>query len=284
MKKWQPPIPAGALCSPEAIGINFALPLLGWCYDEVDTDGWLPLNLHAVAGEIDVPYHTVKKWWTALRGSKFVAEVEELGRKGMRIRLADEAIDWRILEARETGPSTVPNTERRGENGTRIAPPTVPNDPNRDRNGTETRPSTAPKPNANKVLISDQKECVSEDRDGTERADTHAPALTIFREHFPQEQLDAKQIKVLCSTATDLAVWRSVVELFDINGWLPLLGNMLDRYRKTLKEQGHQRNGQHKPARAPVDMPITVADPARKPLPLAERQRILKEIKLNDTS
>lgn len=131
MKKWQPPIPAGALCSPDAIAINVALPLLGWCYDQVGRDGWLEINLHEVAGEIEVPYHTVKKWWMQLEGSDFIEVVDKRGRNGMRVRIADAWLDWRSRDAQQSVPNPVPNTEQseliRNLFGTEMVPNPVPN-------------------------------------------------------------------------------------------------------------------------------------------------------------
>jgi hypothetical protein len=245
VKKWQPPIPAGALCSPDGIAINSALPLLGWCYDQVGRDGWLRINLHEVAGEIDVPYHTVRKWWNALEASSFIAEVDKRGRNGMSVRLADRWLDWRSRDA-QSAPNPVPNTTNRNGNGTQMGPEQVPNTAIRNLIGTETAPNPVPNVPAYKVLKTpDQAESVrgivneGEDRDGTARALAH-PALNILAEYFPSTTLDAKQVKSICSTATDGTVWRSVVELFAQNGWQPLVGNLLDRYRKALEAKAKQ--------------------------------------------
>lgn len=164
MKKWQPPIPAGALCSPDAIAINTALPLLGWCYDQVQRDGWLDIDLHEVAGAIEVPYHTVKKWWADLKNSSFITEVNKHGRNGMRVRLADDWLDWRSRDTQHSVSNPVPNTEQSGLN--------------RDLIGTGMVPNMVPNKSSNKVLNNDQE---SEGSGGDKR-----PRRTPKKEPVPE--------------------------------------------------------------------------------------------------
>lgn len=111
--KWIPPIPCGALYSAPARKLGSALPLLGWCYDNVTTGGWLDLNLQEIAGELDTPYRTIKLWWQALRTSDFIADVQDRGRRGLRARMSGDWLDWRILEARiiKNGAESCPITE-----------------------------------------------------------------------------------------------------------------------------------------------------------------------------
>lgn len=149
MAKWLPPIPSGALWSPQAVALGPALPLLAWCYDVVQTDGWAEINLHHAAGDIGVPYPTIKRWWGALRGSEFFLTVDDRGRAGMRAQFADEWLDRRILSARETGSEVIPNSSKspdpNTENGTETGSEMIPNteqdhetDQKRAGNGTET--------------------------------------------------------------------------------------------------------------------------------------------------
>lgn len=111
--KWIPPIPCGALYSAPARKLGSALPLLGWCYDNVTTGGWIDLNLQEIAGELDTPYRTIKLWWQSLRASEFIADVQDRGRRGLRIRMSGDWLDWRILEARivKNGAESCPITE-----------------------------------------------------------------------------------------------------------------------------------------------------------------------------
>lgn len=101
MAKWQPPIPAGALYSKAARAIGPALPLLAYCYDLVQRDGWLDLSLKDAAGDMDESYQTVKRWWWTLKDGPFFKTIEDHGRNGWRVRFKDIWLDWRILNARE---------------------------------------------------------------------------------------------------------------------------------------------------------------------------------------
>lgn len=88
--------------------------------------------------------------------------------------------------------------------------------------------------------------------------------------------------EMIASQVTDLTRWEEAIKNWLASGFKP--GNvkgMLDWYHGKGK---HQQNGQHKLARAPADLQLSQHDPTKKPLPLAERQRIAKEIKLNDSS
>jgi len=120
MAKWQPPIPAGALYSKPARTLGPALPLLAYCYDLVQRDGWFDLNLKDAAGDMEEAYPTIKRWWQIITDGPFFAEVQNHGRKGLRVRFKDIWIEWRILKAREvvletfgteTGSELIPNTD-----------------------------------------------------------------------------------------------------------------------------------------------------------------------------
>lgn len=136
---WQPPIPAGALYSKAARDLGPALPLLAYCYDLVQRDGWFTLNLHEAAGDMEESYPTVKRWWQNIAAGPFFAEVQAHGRKGMRARFKDIWIDWRILSTRkrdeigpETGSEMIPNEETgdiRAGNGTKTGSEMIPSPP-----------------------------------------------------------------------------------------------------------------------------------------------------------
>lgn len=266
MATWQPPIPAGAFCSPEAIKINTALPLLGWCYDQVGRDGWLTLNLHAVAGDVGVPYHTIKKWWSALRASDFIALVDERGRGGMRVRLADHWIDWRILSKRETGPNMVLISQ----NGTETGPDQVSNTEKRDRNGTETGPNMVPNNPAYKVL-SRSEDQESEDRDGTARTLAH-PAVAMYLRAFPQIRLNQKQEASITALVGDgverLECWQEVIHDYELSThWKPEnVGNMKNRFENKLRDRKAKA-----PDTRPA-LPIVLPDPNR-PDPAESRRK-----------
>lgn len=102
MAKWQPPIPAGALWSAEAVKLGPALALLAWCYDAVQRDGTFSISLADAAGDLDTEYRTVKRWWSDLRAGPFFAEVTDKGKRGFVVKFASLWIDWRVLNARQT--------------------------------------------------------------------------------------------------------------------------------------------------------------------------------------
>ena len=161
--KWIPPIPCGALYSAPARKLGSALPLLGWCYDNVSTGGWLDLNLQEIAGKLDTPYRTIKLWWQALRTSEFIADVQDRGRRGLRARMSGDWLDWRILEARivkngaENGPSEkIPAEINEPEMGQDVAPQVV-NEPEMGNKWATYGAENGPSISMYKVLHNDQE-------------------------------------------------------------------------------------------------------------------------------
>lgn len=146
---WQPPIPAGALYSKAARDLGPALPLLAYCYDLVQRDGWFTLNLHDAASDMEESYPTIKRWWQNVAAGPFFAEVQARGRKGIRAHFKDIWIDWRIL-----------STRKRDEIGPETGSEVIPNDETgdiRDGNGTETGSEVISSPRMYKVLHNDQE-------------------------------------------------------------------------------------------------------------------------------
>lgn len=101
MAKWQPPIPAGALWSADAVKLGPALALLAWCYDAVRRDGTLTISIADVAGDLDVEYRTIKRYWADLRAGPFFCDITDHGKRGYEVRFCDDWIDWRVLNARQ---------------------------------------------------------------------------------------------------------------------------------------------------------------------------------------
>ena len=244
MKKWQPPIPAGALCSADAIAINIALPLLGWCYDQVGRDGWLDMNLHEVAGAIEVPYHTIKKWWGHLEASSFIEEVDKHGRNGMRVRIADAWLDWRSRDAQHSVPIPVPKPPDGDETGPYVAPINEQSGRIRDLFGTETRPNLVPNASAYKVLNNDQeservgsatrsprpskKSKSDKERDATL---DHLAVITYKNTFRRWPNADERQAIIMAVTDNDL--WAEVCTLWKTNRWDYLkVENLINRYQK----------------------------------------------------
>jgi len=97
MGRWMPPIPAGALWSPDAVRLGAALAMLLWAYDGVERDGTVRINLDDAAAELARPYRTIKSWWAALRAGPFFVAIDDHGRAGFVARFADDWLEWRIL-------------------------------------------------------------------------------------------------------------------------------------------------------------------------------------------
>mgnify|MGYP000852737713 CR=1 FL=1 len=97
MGTWQPPIPSGVLYSPPALDLGPALAMLAWCYDGVEHDGTVRVQLDQAAATLNKPYRTIKDWWRQLRAAPIFAEVRDCGRQGYVVRFEDDWLDWRIM-------------------------------------------------------------------------------------------------------------------------------------------------------------------------------------------
>lgn len=257
---WHPPVPFGAFYSKEALQLGPALSLLGYCYDKVqkESGGWFRLNLHTAAGDMEVPYPTVKRWWESLRKTTYIADYIERGRSGMDVLMSGDWLDWWRDETRS---KMIPNGRETGQK--------------RDRNGTEIASEMIPNTNAYKVPNNTDQTGGSEDRDGT--AHTHPPAVALFFEIFPDATISQEQGDDVCSTVGNLAFWRRKLLTWRTNGYKPRIGNLLDSYRKDLEKEersGTRQNGQRPiVTSAPTDAldgTLTTAETAAR---LRERQR-----------
>lgn len=250
MAKWQPPIPAGALWSRPARDLGPAVALLAYCYDCVQGDGSLELNLHEVAGDMSEPYPTVKRWWAMLRSGPFFAKVIERGRNGMVAKFAEDWIDRRALEKREQKtvsqvipitPTPTPDTGSEmisnDVNGTQSAP-------NRDVIGTETgsllnapyigthdtqrdsdhAAKAAPKKRALKSPETTQAELIE-------------TPLSIYRQVTNLRSPNQAQ-RELIETVEDVDLWRATCEQFALSGWnMRNVPNMVENYAKRLADK-----------------------------------------------
>lgn len=98
MATWHPPIPAGRLYSSEALDLGPALAMLVWCYDQIDRDGRIEVQLSAVATDIGKPYGTIKDWWRMLRAGPFFCEQIDRGKRGWVVRMSEDWIDWHVMK------------------------------------------------------------------------------------------------------------------------------------------------------------------------------------------
>ena len=230
MGTWQPPIPAGAFWTEDALKIGPALSLLGYCYDKVDRHGHVALNLHEAASDMGIQYPTIKRWWNLLKHTNYIAKYHERGRAGMDVWMSINWLDWRYAIGTETGSKMSPINGTGYINGIKNDPENQATGQKRDRNGIKNDPDTP----MYKVLIStDQAESHggSEDQDRTRR--THPPAVAILFDIFPEAAISEAQSDDLCAI-DNLALWREVLTTWKTNGYRPRLGNLLDRYTKEL--------------------------------------------------
>lgn len=94
---WHPPIPAGRLYSPDALDLGPALAMLVWCYDQIDRDGRIEVQLPQAATDIGKPYGTIKDWWRQLRAGPFFCEAIDRGKRGWVVRMSEDWIDWHVM-------------------------------------------------------------------------------------------------------------------------------------------------------------------------------------------
>lgn len=282
---WHPPIPAGKLYSGPALSLGPALAMLIWCYDGIQRDGTIEIQLENIQQELNVSYRTIKDWWKLLKSGPFFCEQFDRGKRGWVVRMAEDWIDWHVMT----------NNYGEGRNSAledRDADVSMPDEgqisaledvqgPVKARSRPSEGRNSALETSAYKVLMTpDQAESherVSEDRDGTARTHAHKGlALATVAEFFPDMPLDAKLARKISSTATDGTVWRSVVEMFSDNGWQPLPGNLLDRYRKEAAKAQQHANGQ-RPAEVRPPLPVVTYKPPADALSPAEIAQRLKE-------
>lgn len=68
---------------------------LHWCYEAVRRDGTIEFQVSDVAGYLDESYYTVRKWWSLVKDGPWFVEVVDRGKRGFRIRMADDWLEWR---------------------------------------------------------------------------------------------------------------------------------------------------------------------------------------------
>lgn len=259
--------------------------MLIWCYDGVQRDGTIEVSLERATTDIGKPYRTIKEWWRQLREGPFFTEIKDRGHKGWLVRMADEWLDWHVMAnnyPNRQGQDIAPKQETPRPTQGQSAALEVPQGPPKDASRTRQGQNTALEHSRNKVLHDDQNpESVNEFADSPART----PAVSLYFEFYPNEMLDPNNVADINRTVTDLKRWREVLKYWRGNGYrAKSVPKMLDRYSSGITiadERPAQSNGHKRP---PADLPLSVADPNKKRLSLAERQRILSEIRTNDTS
>lgn len=97
--KWMPPIPSEKLYSPQALKLGAGLALLVWCYDGIESDGTVKIEIKKAAADLGTAYRTVRDWWELLRNSNIFTNVQDRGRLGYVATFHSDWIEWRIMKA-----------------------------------------------------------------------------------------------------------------------------------------------------------------------------------------
>jgi hypothetical protein len=291
--RWHPPIPANKLYSGPALDLGPALAMLVWCYDGIDKDGTIEVSIEQAAQEIGKPYRTVKGWWRQLREGPFFTKVQDHGRRGWIVRMADDWIDWRIMQ--HNYPSVqgqnvaLQDVSSRSDEGQEAALEDA-QSPLKARSKPGEGQHLALESSAYKVLHNDQEseshESVCEDRDGTERAHTHQdhPGVRRFLGAFPQIRLSDSQIARMASLIGDgverLQAWNETVQDYEDNypRWEPgNLSNVYDRFKKKLAARQAERTNGHAASDVRPPLPRETYRPPTDALPPEEVARRMKE-------
>lgn len=282
--KWIPPIPYGALYSPPARKLGSALALLGWCYDNVTTNGWVEMNLQEIAGELDTPYRTIKLWWQALRTSEFIAEVQDRGRRGLNVRLADDWIDWRVLNARR------PQTEQSIGNGADIRPSEVKNEPDMgqqtapysqngqemgrkwDGNGADIRPSALAYKGTHDSQESESHESPSPTTPRANRTPDRAVVVMMYDKGFTS----SSAINAIARLGVDRETIATSIDNLRADGWKDN-GRIMRRLQEHPPEPGLPYPRARAPARASPELPAPPERPSKSVLSAEARRALLEQ-------
>jgi hypothetical protein len=71
--------------------------MLVWCYDNIERDGRIEIQLNKLAVEFGKSYRTIKDWWAALREGPFFCEQIDRGKRGWVVRMSEDWIDWHVM-------------------------------------------------------------------------------------------------------------------------------------------------------------------------------------------
>lgn len=131
MTTWHPPIPAERLYSSDALDLGPALAMLVWCYDNIERDGRVEIQLNKLAVEFGKSYRTIKDWWAALRDGPFFCEAIDRGKRGWVVRMSEDWIDWHVMannypsrpdEGQKTTPESSVKSRSRPNEGQKSSP------------------------------------------------------------------------------------------------------------------------------------------------------------------
>lgn len=85
-----------------------------------------------------------------------------------------------------------------------------------------------------------------------------SPAEQLLSEVYPKLKLSEQQQQAIAETVVNLEGWQHILNLWRTNGWKPLIGNILDRYRKeAANEQQGSSAAPHQRRRLPGNVSPT---------------------------
>lgn len=102
--------------------IGSAVVFLHWCYEAVQRDGTIDVQIADVAEYLEESYYTVRKWWSVIKDGPWFVEVHDRGKRGFKVRMADDWLSWRPVR------TSVPSTNGQMQNTVLEEDTEVPND------------------------------------------------------------------------------------------------------------------------------------------------------------
>jgi len=249
MAKWVPPIPAEQLYSPPAMKLGAGLALLIWCYDGIERDGTVKINLMAAASDLGTPYRTIKDWWRLLRAGPFFAHVKDCGKAGFAATFDHDWIEWRVMA------TNYPTHDGEGQISALDDAPEPVQGPVKGASRPGEGQISALDGRMYKVLHDDQ-----ESRGGAAAPATpplpesEETAVTIYQRITGARDVNKLQRESMSAIA-NLAIWRATCEYWTLSGYkVRNLPGMLDNYAKRLTEYQQtqaKRNGHSTPRAVP---------------------------------
>jgi hypothetical protein len=77
--------------------LGAGLALLIWCYDGVERDGTVKIELGKATTALGMSYRTVKDWWKLISEGPFFSSVKDRGKLGYVATFNRDWIEWRVM-------------------------------------------------------------------------------------------------------------------------------------------------------------------------------------------
>lgn len=84
-----------------------------------------------------------------------------------------------------------------------------------------------------------------------------SPAIELLKQTYPKLKPSQEQQAAITVTVTDLERWRYVLRLWKESEWRPVVGNLLDRYRKECANEQGSSAAPHRAGRLPGNVSPT---------------------------